>query len=251
VDGDLVLASADLRAEALERTARTHADAKTIANARAFHAEALKLNRRLDAALYEALIFDAEGNTEKALQGLRRLGVPDARAGNFNILVRDKGADVALKWIDDSGLQPHDFRPVGWLNVLIKRIEVCQYQKALDEVETFSAQSLSDCPALYSIRGNLRLASILPADQKGLVFTGLPLNPTQLQFANDRASLAKLSAARKDLELLYAETDGLRLTKLKPYLEELILWLKLEEPGTRAEAQATVAEDIKDQSKTL
>jgi hypothetical protein len=165
--------------------------------------------------------------------------------------MRTKGADAALKWVDKSGLRPTDFHPVGWFNVLIRRIEVGQYEKALNEMETFFGGTLSDCPALYSIRGNLRLASILPGDQKSVVFSGLPLNPRQLQFASDAASQAKLTAARNDFEDLYALTDELRLSKLKPYLEEQILWLKLEDAATREETQATVAEDIKDQSKTL
>ncbi|MCK1658602.1 hypothetical protein [Bradyrhizobium sp. 151] len=250
-DGDLTLANADLRADALERSARAHLDAESIEEAKVFHAAALNLNHRLDATLYEALILDAQGNTTKALQALRKIGSPDARGAIFNLLVKVDGSDAALKWVDDSAFQPNDLRPQGWLNVLIKRREAGQYQKALDQVESFPASFFSEFPALYSIRGNLRLAEILPADQKGLVFSGLPLNPTQLQIANDSASLAKLSVARQDFELLHAEADGLRLIKLKPYLDELILWLKLEDPRTRAETQAVVAEEIKDQNKTL
>ena len=251
MDGDLALASPNLKAVALDRAARAHAEPTTVADARAFHADALRLNPRIDAALYDALILDADGNAEKALRVLRKLNTPEARAAAFNILSRNKGASAALKWIDDSGLQSRDFRPVGWLNVLIKRVEDAQYDRALTEVESLSFESLSDCPALHLIRGNLRLAAILPSDQRGLVFSGLPLNPKHIQFANDSASLTKLSAARKDFERLYTLADELRLSKLKPYLEEQILWLKLEEPATRDEARAAIAEEIKDQGKTL
>ncbi|MEZ2142262.1 hypothetical protein AAE026_08140 [Bradyrhizobium sp. DN5] len=251
IDGDLALANADLRADILERSARAHLDAETVEEAKAFHADALKLNHRLDVRLYEALLLDVEGSTAKALQSLRKLDLPDARAAIFNLLVRRDGSDAALQWVDDSAFQLNDLLPLGWLNVLIKRREVGQYQKALEQAESFPASFFSECPALYSFRGNLRLAAVLPADQKGLVFNGLPLNPKHLQIANDSVSLAKLTNARQDFELLHAEADGLRLVKLKPYLDELILWLKLEDPSTRAEAQTAVAEDIKDQKKTL
>lgn len=248
--GDLVRATAETRADVLERTARSHTHADTLAVAREFHKRALALNPLIDASLYAAILPDAEGRSDESLIALKALNTPDALNVIFIILLR-KEADGALAWFDNSGVKFTDFPLVGNLNILIKRMEAGQYDAAIKEVEMLSDAQLSECPALYSVRANLRLASIVPNDQRSSFIGGMAVNPRVIQFASDNKSQGQLKAARGDFESLYARINDLNLPKLKPFLEELILWLQLEDDATRETARKTIGEEIKDPAKTL
>ena len=80
LDGNLARGSAHLRAEVLERAARSHARPETVELARYFHAEALKRNHRLDTSFFDAILPAAEGNPNETLKTLRNWVRPRLRA---------------------------------------------------------------------------------------------------------------------------------------------------------------------------
>lgn len=249
--GDLQLAKNESRASVLERTARAHAQPETLDAAKQFHQQALKLYPSLNTSLFDAIILDAAGQTDACLRLLKQQDTPDALNAIFLILLRRKGNIFALDWVEKSDLTLSNFSPDGCFNILVRKIEIEKFEIALREVEALPASHFNTRPALYLVRANLRLASILPADQKHVVFSGMPINPRVIQFASDEPSQAKIKRAREDLEKLYQRTDDLRLVHLKPFLEELILWLKLEHPSSQDEARKIIAEEIKESRKTL
>jgi hypothetical protein len=251
IDGDLAKAPGRLRAEALERAARTHALPNTIAKAKQFHAEALKLNGQLDTSFYDALLPAAEGDTKASLRALKQLGTPQAKSAIFNQLFRLEGDEKALEWFRKSGLKITDLDPGGAQNLLLKRTVVRDYEPALQEAQILPNSYLLACPALRSIRANLLLTSILPAAHRPILFEGMAINPRMLQFASAGDSQAVIGKAQADLETVLSLTPELKLIQLAPFLEEQVLWLQLEQATTRAAAEARIAEEIKDPAKTL
>jgi hypothetical protein len=251
IDGDLAKAPGRLRAEALERAARTHAQPDTVAKAKKFHSEALKLNGQLDTSFYDALLPAAEGDPKASLRALRQLGTPQAKSAIFSQLFRLEGDETALEWYRKSGLKITDLDPGGAQNLLLKRTVVRDYETALQEAQIVPDSYLRACPALRSLRASLRLTSILPAAHRPILFEGMAINPRMLQFASAGNSQAVIGKAQADLDTVLSLTPELKLVHLAPLLEEQVLWLQLEQATMRAAAEARITEEIKDPAKTL
>jgi hypothetical protein len=249
--GNLARASATVRADVLERAARANARPESIEKAKLFHAEARKLDLQLNTAFFDALSPAAEGDPEQTLRSLRKLGTPEAKGAIFSQLFRTQGGKKALEWIASSGIVINDLDAGGALNLLLQRVENDEFETARLEAETLGDVHLAAIPALRTVRSALRMASVLPKDQRRVPFEGVPINPRMLEFASSEETASILAAARADLEAAIAATHELRLSEVRPFLEELVLWLKLEDKTTEAAARQQVSEEIKDPTKTL
>jgi hypothetical protein len=251
IDGDLALASTTLKLEVLQRAARIHAQPGTLDKARYYLSEAKRLDPAHDTVLLEALVEDANGRVDDALRILRSLNSPDARTAIFNILSNRRSVQQALDWTDSGGYALTDFNSQGVTNVLLKLISERRYDDALARCGILSGAIFDEVPALYLIRANLNLAFALPAEQKRIIFSGLPINPRFLRLASDLGSLQRIKVARHDIQTLIPIAQQLKLVKTADYLEELDLWIQLEGPETREEARQKVSSGLADPTKTL
>lgn len=251
LSGDLVRGSRGHRSGVLERAARSHARPEDLDKAKAFHAAALKCNRQLDTAFFDALLPAAEGNADKTLRALRKLATPEAKSAIFSLLLRIKDARSALEWLATSNIKITDLDAAGALNVLIQKVETDDFDGALKDAEGLTSEQLSVLPSLHTFRCSLLLASALPQDFKRLPFQGMPINPRELRFASTSQARAALSRARADLEHALRVLDSNRIVEIRPLLEEMALWLRLEDPRTHDATVEQIAEEIKDPAKTL
>jgi len=251
IDGDLSLASIPLRIDALRQAARANADRKSLERAQRFRAGLLSLTPDDDDLLYKALTTDAAGDTNGALRLLRQQNSKDGRSAIFNIVLRTKDAHSALAWVESAGLEITDFTPSCAVNILLKRIEVDQFDRAFTEVAILPSDFFSACPVLHLLKANLILASILPADQKSLVFQGLPLNPKMLQLASDIGSRGKIKEARAHIAQVLSLVDDLSLKAMGEFLPEVDLWLQLEDPNTSRTARVQIEADLHDSARVL
>lgn len=249
--GDLIRASAALRSDALERAARSHARPENVAKARAFHAAALKCNPHLDTRFYDALLPAAEGDVDKTLRSLRKLNSPEAKSAIFSQLFRTQGAKAALDWLAASEINVMDLDAAGAVNVLLQKVETDDFDGALKDAEALTAEQLDVLPSLYTIRCSLLLASMLPRDLKRIPFQGMPINPRELRFASTPQAATALTKARADLDHALAALDSLRVVEIRSFLEEMALWLRLEDGKTHDVAVEQIAQEIKDPEKTL
>lgn len=248
--GNLVNASLGLRAEALERAARANLAPETLETAKRFHADALKSGLS-DTLLYDALLPDAEGNSEETLRLLIKIERPEARAARFNLIARLNGAAEALSWMKQQDYSIRDFGAAGSINVLLRRADVADYQTAVTEVGILPSAWLDEFPALRTIKANLLLGEVLPSDQRRVLFQGLPINPRMLQFASISQTQVNIAKARAELEAARTTIKPLNLKLYGPYLDEQILWLRLEDNTTVQGARRQIEEEIKDPDKTL
>jgi hypothetical protein len=251
INSDLALASTASKLEVLQRAARVNIGPTSLDKARHYLSEVRHLDPAIDTTLFDALMEDANGKTDDALRILRKLDNTDARTAIFNILSIRRSAQQALDWLTSSGYGLTDFNPQGVTNIFLKLIDERQYEDALARAGTLPSQTLDQAPALYLVRANLNIASALPPDQKSLIFTGLPVNPRMLRLASEPSSRQRIKAAGQDIQTLVPITQQLKLVKTAEYLEELQLWLELEESETREQARQSVSTDLADPSKTL
>ena len=136
IDGDLVLASAAPKLDVLQRAARVHVEPKSLDQARHYLSEAKRLDPGLDTTLFDALVEDANGQTDDALRILRKLESVDARTAIFNILSNRRSPQQALDWLASSGHELTDFNPQGVTNILLRLIDDRRYDDALTRAGT-------------------------------------------------------------------------------------------------------------------
>ncbi|WP_316176009.1 hypothetical protein [Bradyrhizobium sp. SZCCHNRI1073] len=248
---DLKRASNGLQASALERAALSNLAPETLGMAKFFHGEALKRDPLLDTSLYDALLPAAEGNIENSLRMLRQLSTREANTAILCHLIQKDGTAKALDWIKTTKTEITDLDAAGARNLLLQRIKSNEYDRALQEAEALTDAQLAAIPALRVLRSGLLLASILPKDQRGVPFQGIPIVPRMVQFNSLETTPAILARARAELQAALTTVASLQLTQVGELLNEQILWLSLEDKATQEAARRRIEDEIKDPKHTL
>lgn len=245
------LGSRAIRFEILDRAARANAAPQTTDVAQRFLEAARELNPTGDLFLADALLKDAKGDTEAALRTLRTRPNPDTRAALFSALARTKGAVAARAWVRREKLAPSDFNPPGALNLVLRAIDVGELDEAQSLIGEIPSSYFDACPALYLLRAQLTIASVLPDDLKSAVLQGLPIDPSLLELGTRVGGQSAATQARADIEALLPVVESLGLSELGDFLAEFDLWLQLECHYSSSAARERIAREISDQSTTL
>ena len=155
-----------------------------------------------------------------------------------------------MEWAQGRKPQCRGFTPPSALNLVLRIIDNDEFDLALAFALQIPAAYFGEIAALLLLRAKLRLASILPQDQKA-VFQGLPINPRQLQFASGQRAADLTKAALADIQALLSQTSELGVEYLADYLREFALWLRLEFADQHNAARAQLAVEITDPKLTL
>ncbi|TPN83201.1 hypothetical protein FJ987_17275 [Mesorhizobium sp. CU2] len=249
--GDLASGSQLIKAEVFERAARANAVPETQLIAIEFRNRAAAADPSRDLLVVDALLKEANRDPNGALRHLKSRNDIEARSALFSVLMRHKGPQAALMWARTENLGAEDFTPPSALNLVLRMVESADYDAALAFVLQIPSAYFDEIAALLLLRAQLRLASILPQDQKAALFQGLPINPRQLQFASGPRADDIAKAALSDIQALLAQTKDLGVTYLDDYLMEFALWLRLEIVDEHASAREQLAVEIADPELTL
>ncbi len=253
IDGELSLGSAALRAEICDRAARANIAVRAGELSRRFRDCAHRLDPARDLRVANAVLKEVEGDPDGALRDLRSQSRPDGetRAAIFVTFIRRQEPEVALQWVKSENLTPADFSAPGAMNLVLTQIGSGEFDAAVQSIGEVPEAHFAQCPALYLIRAQLRVASILPIDQKAALFQGLPTNPRVLQPAVGPGGEERIAAASVDLQHVLGVLGELGLGHLERFLSEFDLWLRLQNPTMREAARAQLAAEIADPEKTL
>lgn len=251
IDGDLAHASPVLRAEVCERAARAIAVPETRAAAERLRSEAATLDPARDLFVLDAYLKEAAGEADAALRDLRTRHDIDARSAVFFMLARERGTSTALEWARAENFKAADFTPPSALNLVIKTIENGEFDEALTFVQEIPNSYFDEIAALYLLRAQLVLASLLPRDRRAVLFQGLPISPRILQFASGPNTDNFIKAALVDVQTLVDKVQELGIDHLVDFLSEFALWLRLEIPDQRDAARAQLAVELADPKTIL
>ncbi|RWK43755.1 hypothetical protein [Mesorhizobium sp.] len=251
IDGDLALASPLLRADVCERAARANATAETRVAAERFRSEAATLDPVRDLFVVDAYLKECGGDADAALRDLKTRHDIEARSAVFSVLVRQRGTSAALNWARAENFGAADLTSPSALNLVIKTIENGEFDDALAFITEIPDSYFDEIAALYLIRAQLVLASLLPRDRRAALFQGLPINPRILQFASGPNADSLVKAAVVDVQTLLAKVQELGIDHLADFLSEFALWLRLELPDQRDAAREQLAAELADPKTIL
>jgi hypothetical protein len=136
-DGDLRYVERSIRAKIHYWSARLHAtQSETLSIARHSLEQLQQTDPHFDTSIIDALILDAEGNIDGALQMLRDIDTSDGRATFFATLFRRRNAETALSWFDEQpGRDNANFLTgLGWWNVAVCFAKMDRWEEAADRL---------------------------------------------------------------------------------------------------------------------
>lgn len=250
IDGDLSLAAPARRAEVCDRAGRAQSATDTT-NARRLRDHAAAIDPKRDLAVVDAYLIEAEGDGAAALRMLRNRRDADALTAMYLLIHRQRDRAGAIAWFREQKLSAGDLVPVGVFNLLVDMRHNDAFDEALGALAEASEGYFDEAPALRLLRLQFRIASQLPPEQRPIIFRGLPTDPRMLQLAGGESAQTALEEAANDIVALLAMLPKLGLAALAEFLEELLLWLRLEHPKTRDAARAQLAAEISDPKTTL
>jgi hypothetical protein len=165
-DGDLRHVKASVRAKVQYWSARVHTmQPETLSVAKSCLDQLRRTDPDTDRRIVDALILDAEGNTDGALQLLRDLNTPDGRAVFFVTLFRTRGKETALSCFDNqSGRESAGFlTAAGWSNVAMCLAQMDRWEEAASRLAA-AQEYVEEWPDLAFTEGMINAAVLLPIE---------------------------------------------------------------------------------------
>ena len=251
IAGDLSRASAELRFRTVNFAARSNAaDEGTEQAARDLLAEARKIDPTDSTQLAEAVLLGLT-DVDAAIRACRELDTAEARSQMFALLRTKKGNQEAHDWVVREKLSPADFNAAGAVNVCATALVLDQFDFAADWIEKVPHDLVEESAGLLYLRGEVRLASTVPVDQRSSVLNGLPRHLGMITFAQTPAALTKRAEALADFKTFLPRLAELDVPHLIAFVSELILWLEITDPATRETAMAALAADLRNPKRVI
>jgi hypothetical protein len=127
-------------------------------------------------------------------------------------LLRQRGTDAALEWVESENLLPSGLNAGAALSLVHNQILSGRFEEALTAIAQVPQPYFNECPVLILLRAQLTLVSTLLADKKSAFVQGLPANPKILQLVSGSGNQEKLAAATVDIQRLLGLLGELGLT---------------------------------------
>jgi hypothetical protein len=165
-NGELCYVERSIRAKVQYWVARLYAlQPDTLPVARHYLAQLHQTDPGVDTRIIDALILEAEGNINGALQTLRDIDIVDGRATFFATLFRTRGEEAALSWFDDQpGRDNATFLTgLGWSNAAICLAKMGRWKEAADRLAA-AQEHIEVWPDLAFVEGVINAAMLLPVE---------------------------------------------------------------------------------------
>jgi hypothetical protein len=108
-----------IRAEICDRAARANAAPGTSELAKTFRTNAATLDPSRDLFIADALLKEANGHPDETLRELKTRNDSDTRSALLTTLIRQRGRNAALSWVQNGNLTPRDLNALGAMNLIL------------------------------------------------------------------------------------------------------------------------------------
>lgn len=228
--GDLVAVDEPTRERIFAWTAILHTESsETLDFAKQVRENLAAISPDFDFSIVDALIAEADGDADKAIQYLRDPNDSESRSVLFGVLARNKGCKFALNWYaENSGKDDHFFTALGWKYwavCMVRRRKWRKASKKLLELESLWDES----PYLAIAEGMVNAAMLLPKDYR-------PSNLGDFPFIEDISPRLGKNAEELHERATYCFQFAIEHVqsnvkiKVSHSLKDWCLWLRLMDP---------------------
>jgi hypothetical protein len=254
VTDDLRYVERAIRAKVLYWAARLHAvQHETLPITRHYLVQLRQTDPSVDTRIIDALILEAENNSDGALQMLRDIDTPDGRATFFSTLFRTRGAETALAWFDNQPGRDHArfLTGLGWSNVAICLVKTDRWEEAAARLAA-AQEHREEWPDLAFVEGVINAALLLPVEwrqyalEMHLFYEGL--RPIEGVDAIRRRARAKIC-----FETAKALLMNIEQPERAQAAQDWLLWLRLTDPmpAVASEARQEIQAAIHDGQRAV
>jgi tetratricopeptide (TPR) repeat protein len=253
-DGDLHHVERSIRAKVQYWAARLHAtQSETLSVARHRLEQLHQTDPGFDTRISDALILEAEGNVDSALQTLRDIDTPDGRATFFTTLFRRRGAETALSWFDEQPERDNAsfLTGLGWSNVAVCLAKTGRWEEAADRLAA-AQEYMKEWPVLALVEGVVNVAMLLPLEWRQHALETMPFYETVRPVEGvdaDRHRARARACFEKAQDLLVNIGQPGRAQGARDGL----LWLRLTDPtpAVARKAQQEIQEGMHDGQRAV
>ena len=231
--GDLAAANSSAKNKVRYWTARLCAsDNETLDLARQLRNELQPTDLEMDLSIVDALLTEADGDTDNALRILRDHDTPDPRSALFSLLAHSQGEHGALDWFEqqDARSDPQFFTAVGWKNWAVCMAKVGKWEEAAQLLLSFQSY-WQEMPALALVEGVINAAMLLPDEHREMALNTVPidqdLTPNLVAEAEHYHSRAATCFEFAEKGLANIADDD-----LARFISDWRLWIRLMDPNS-------------------
>jgi len=250
--GDLSSASKAVRQSVFAWCARVLASVDHSA-AEIAYSKAAQLGTSDETTIAEAFLkaFDPASNKAAALATLEHLDTPEAQTAKLIISAHGVAPEVALKWLQDTGLQLTQVDADGRFRVIGLQLTSDAWPAALETVEALTDGDYDACPCLHVSAATVHLGLAINEDIRSAILTNLFDQLEHIPLAEDAASMRHRAEAASHFRKAAVVLKALEADRAAAVAADQALVLALRDPASKNEAVATLEASMRDAKTRL
>ncbi|AFO86661.1 hypothetical protein D1821_03275 [Phaeobacter inhibens] len=243
--GEFAQASDQVRAEALGACARwlSRSENREVVETAIKDSEELGVSQ--GAAIAKANLAGLS-NWREGLRVLAPLESPVRVTAAFLMVLHEKNAKEALKWLKNANFVADDFDLDGKVVLLGCMLEAQDWEGALNFVKSLTDSDFVKAPALFNLAGIAHLSSVVPQDFRRLIGSSVLFARGQVPMWDDNASI---EIRRTAINLFRKAGDAAKEygLEIQHTYESQALWVELHDPDHKQSAQDRLTSFLNDQ----
>ena len=205
----------------------------------------------LELTIAEAFILSQKGENSTSLNMLATIDSPAARSAAFIIVTHNEGAESALDWLKQAGIDVTQLDSDGKVCFLINQLDLDRWDVANNSLEAITDQDTAEAPILHYLKAITRLLTAIPEEYRGYVRRQVPFLSGYFPIASNKAAMDARKAARRYFSDAAVAARKLNCPHATVLAEDYDLWLALADPDGYAHGKQRLQEKLRDTKSAL
>lgn len=250
-DGMLAGGSSGARSVALAWCARILSSSEDPSEADQLLAAAKQLGSGEEPRIAEAFTVSKREGMPAALTMLGGIDTPSSRAASFLIVAHHEGSAKALEWFSSAGLTPEHLDAEGKSLLIVNQLKEGDWDLAISTARQCNENDIAENPLMCFHFALTELLSIVPEEDRRLIFTQPPFEMREFELASDSTSLESHAKSYALFEQSAKQFEQFGLSKEAKIANEYALWLGLEHPELRVDSRKRLRDGLADPKLSL
>ena len=170
---------------------------------------------------------------------LRDYDNSEARALVLDAISNKDGIQAAIEYANSEEFIGDKLNEAGLLGLASKAAGVNDFEQAEALLATATNQQIENCPAILTVRAEMRIALCRPEGERDTTKLNIPLHPISVRFSDEPSKIELRNLALLDIdEFLGRYASQLDIPLYSEYIEDLALWLRLSHPENDVKTKA-------------
>ena len=251
VEGDLSGGTDKVRCRALAWIARLLSRTDEIDTAEQYITLAKELGACPEIKIADAFVASQRGDKTAALRELPDIDSSCLRSAAFSIMFHHEGAQGALDWLNDAGINPVDMDSEGKFFLLACQLELARWDMARETLNTLTDQDFEASPVLHRVKAITLLLTTVPDEFRSVVLNQVPFEAASFPLASDNAALNTRREAQRHFTEAAVAAREFNCPKDAVIDDKYALWLELMDPKQSDNGKQRLKEKLRDEKSAL